>query len=921
MDRFLSYLRIPRHYTAGMKGLRWSPSGDAIEFDNGNTFAFPGELWPFLEGFLAQRPLIHFAHILHLLYLLKMKRTPFLGQNEESLPKAFSLAHLPYRNAGVFCALLCKDIPAAPDPPLALSTATFELQVGASEPFFTLQNGDMPPLPPEVFEARLLFALSSYSFEDILHWFRHGRGPVGEAAEDIAETVSLDKPRSLSGVLADLAGRQRLCGAMPFVDRLVSALTLPPQRLQPLELPLGGYSDVATHGQVDQLLPSQFAFDDLEFIRRHAERELLYFRREEPNVSTREELVVLLDQGVRTWGSVRLVLAAALFALGKLAERRRIAFFVSATSDDGALLDPLQADPAALHELVESSDLSPHPGLALERVLSEETATARDIVLLTHPRNLAEADVRTAARRLRGQVRLFAVAVHESGDVQFSEMRRGAPLCRSRFHVDLERTAPPPRQTAADPQTAWRGDIEPVPYPFRFGLADQKAMRFAFDAASEWLLVACHGGILHATRTDGSHSEILPRGLVQGKIVSDVMQVIGVAGGFVIMTVQSKQIFLMHYDFAVRTCTAHRFALVSSATPLRAFYLRKLHTVSIKQNNDLSCVHLSTGKRMPISAAVTSRPPWVSKHDTVVPLPLQNESGPDSPHEAWAWPSIAFASQSGSLRLLYTTPFMERITPLEDNRPVLRDCILVRADCQGHTLAALFTNPFKAEPSMLRLFRGPEGTPLAVFPQNKIEHEFTISSDGRLLARQVGSGSVQIYNLSEAKTPQHVLHLGRFHPQIHVELAENWLTLRIDRTVYLAFWKDNTLVIKQGQWMPPNLLPELERYGLSVNGRSALKSPLPPFLPLDPSKRFRKAAWAGALIAVVSRFGEVALFERSGELVCMFFAFRQQIAVWMPDGTCYGPMALLGRPATPNALDKIGAALKAASQRGERTVV
>ena len=75
MDRFTAYLRVPTHYAAGLRGLHWSPDGDAIEFGEGGTFSFLGEIFPFLEGFVSQRPLIHFAHILHLLYLLKKHQT------------------------------------------------------------------------------------------------------------------------------------------------------------------------------------------------------------------------------------------------------------------------------------------------------------------------------------------------------------------------------------------------------------------------------------------------------------------------------------------------------------------------------------------------------------------------------------------------------------------------------------------------------------------------------------------------------------------------------------------------------------------------------------------------------------------------------------------------------------------------------
>ena len=104
---------------------------------------------------------------------------------------------------------------------------------------------------------------------------------------------------------------------------MTGALTLPPRRLAYQDLPLGGYSDVTNRGKVEQLLLSQFALDEVDFFRRFAEHELLFYRREDPTNPTRQELVVLLDQGVRTWGNIRLVLAAALLALGKQASQRR----------------------------------------------------------------------------------------------------------------------------------------------------------------------------------------------------------------------------------------------------------------------------------------------------------------------------------------------------------------------------------------------------------------------------------------------------------------------------------------------------------------------------------------------------------------------------------------------------------------------
>lgn len=918
MDRFLTYLRIPSAYSNGLRGLRWSSTGDALEFTKGNTFAFPAEVFQFLEGFVSQRPLIHFGYIIHLLYILKNLKwnTPFLDRSDNILASAFDTALRPYRNAGVFCAVLCKDIPPVPDPPLTLSTHTFQLEVGASEPIFAEQQGEMPPLSPVIFEVHILRELSSYSSEEILHWFRHGRGSVNEAGTDIAQAVLLDKPLSLHGLLADLAQHQRLSGAVPFVEQLVSALTLPPRRLDQSELPLGGYSDVSTRGQVEQLLPSQFVFDDLEFVRRHAERELLYFRREDPHVHTREDLVVLLDQGVRTWGTVRLVLTAALFALGRLAEHRKLPFLISATSGDGELLDPLQAAVAELHELIEASDLSASPGAVLERVLSEETGSVRDIVLLTHPRNLAEPDVIAAARRLPAHTRLFAVAVDDRGEVEFCVIRNGAPVLLSRFHVDVQRTAPPPKKTLEDPLTMWRGDVEPVPYPFRFGLAiDQKPIHLAFDTAGDWLLVVTHGGILYATRTDGSRTEILPRGLVQNTIVADVAQVIGVAGGFVVVSQRPDQVLALHYDFPTRTCTAHSFT--PPQTPgVTCCYLRSLHTLVVA-GSSIQCIQLSTGTGLCPPAAFKN----LVSHIGAYRLPIQGEGEPFSPNSLWCWPQLSFDPENGTIRLQNVLPAWEEFTPLEDNQPVLKGQKLERADCQGYTLAALFKNPTNwAVPAKLRLFRGPQGIPLASYLRSYDSHCFVLSNNGGLLAHQVGRGHVQIRDVSTSKSILHVLSAGRYHPRVQVHLGECWLSIRIDHTVHVAHWDQGILVLKSGQWNEQMVWTMLKEFGLPTQREPTFSKRLPTFLPNDPGRRFIWATWNN-LVAVVDRFGEVAVFEATGELVCLFFAFRRQVAVWMPDGTCHGPMSLLGRPATPDALGKIGAALRAARERDERTVV
>ena len=224
-----------------------------------------------------------------------------------------------------------------------------------------MDHAEEPGLEAAELEALVRRAADSLSDGEIRHWLRHGCGAGGSNVEPPMPP----RPRRLAETLAELERSPRLAGVGRLVSRLEGAISLPPRRLAWSELQDGGYSDITTKGAPEQILPIQFALEGEEFLRRFAERELLYFYREEPRQPTTEEIILVLDQGARTWGDVRLVLAGAALALARQAERRRIAIKLAVTSNDGMPVDPAQLEPRALGELLEASDLSGHPGGAL----------------------------------------------------------------------------------------------------------------------------------------------------------------------------------------------------------------------------------------------------------------------------------------------------------------------------------------------------------------------------------------------------------------------------------------------------------------------------------------------------------------------------------------------------------------------------
>jgi hypothetical protein len=477
--------------------------------------------------------------------------------------------------------------------------------------------------------------------------------------------------------------------------------------------------------------------------------------------------------------------------------------------------------------------------------------------------------------------------------------------------------------------------------PFRFGVgsAGDLFLHFAFDHAGEWLLTETHGGYLYATRTDGSRTEVLPRGAIAGQVVGNVDCVLGVAGGFVVTTRQPA-VAALHYDFATRTCKAHVFRTASPVTarPDRRapwHYLRWAHTLVLEQEGEPHCLHLSTGSREMLTDAralcsgarpsvksivcrsslpVSPRQPHVKTSARpvapclMIRLPLQDHS----PGGAGAWPALGFVPDEGTLAPVSLIPDWEAFTPLADGQPVLREAELLDAVCQRRTLAALFRKS-PGNVTHLRLFRGPEGTPLAEFHQPSSWRGFTLSSDGRLLGRQVRSSQVEVRDVTAGGPPLCVPPRGHFHHDAVVELGDRWLVVQIDQVLHVVSWDEGRLMFHLARGEPKRLSAVMVK---KVGGIRATPTRVPPWLQ-DQAGRFRAAAW-GNLIAAVDRFSQVALFEHDGTLVCMFFAFRQQIAAWMPDGTCCGPADLLGRPATPGAAEAIGRALLTAWERSTR---
>ncbi len=928
MRREAAYLTIPPAYANRLGGLAWSPRGDAIDWvrrdgseEGLQTFLFPSELAEFLDGVASGREgrLLHFAHALHLLTMLGLRPRPY--DPEETLPppppsgllrlsRIFIAEGKPLRNAGVLCGRLCRDVVSPHEVPEPSELRLWLANDGPRVAMMLRSRGQgsnqwEPVIGPDDFEHILAAAVDPIGDEELATWFRNGSGPIGDVAEQLSDGLLALKPRSLEAALAALARRDRLAGAVPIVDQLDSALALPPRRSLPQTLPTGGYADIGTRGRPEQILPSQFGLEDLEFLRRHAEHELLYFQREEPNRSTTEELVLLLDQGVRTWGKPRLALSAAALALAKHAVRRSQAVLVGGTSSLGRLFDPRLANDEALGLLWEASDLTANPAAALRAVLDEPGAdggvSARDVVLLTHPRSAIMAEVGDAARLAPAGVRVFAVAIDEAGQVGVREYRAGATLKVGDFRVRWPepRIPAPKRPSGKTRRSAWTGDVEPVGYPFPVRWDEPPSpIQFDFDPDSRWLFAASPRGFVHVWELNSEVEETLPRAMLEDDIIDKFDMVLGVRGGFVVAGRMARSLVIAHYDLATRT--VHSRILGSTWNqPWQWFYRKEDHLIIARGRDlcrgyDLATrqVYLSRGTRTRVPLRLMKAFESANNHLQPPPILKVVHDGTEQPDRG-EW--IDLDRKSGRVTMHGLADNWEFVTTA-DGRPAFRETWIEHAQRRGDVLAMVTCST--GDPARLWIVDGPTGETIREYDHQPTRLRFLLSPDGRWIVRALGSRKFDIRPLNGPPRRLSLANVPRTDgdlPRISLGPWGVFLRWNTTRTVRIHWnggllrWADR-IGHHWSDGLDAGLAPDpwddvSGTLQYSANGFGA--APNPSSLAYDPG-RFLAATRLEHLSVVLDRNGLVIFWGRERGLIGVIDA--RSATAWMPDGSTW-PLA------------------------------
>ncbi|MBK9973647.1 MAG: hypothetical protein IPP14_02625 [Planctomycetes bacterium] len=911
----LEYLLVPHQYTRSLGGVSWSTLCDAVGYEDGGTLALAPALAQCLEGYGGQERPIHFGFVLHWLHLVCGRdATPALSP----LRRSFAHTGGSFRNAGALLAELARPLQRlAGQVVLADVCKLLRAPAQLAEVHFLARAATSPPLSPEAFAGHIQRMLEGFDEVALKHWMRHGRGPVTGPRPRALPPVPPAPPRTLANALDALMQRERLHGVAPFLAQLVSALSLPPRRVQRAQLPVGGYSSVTNRGHPDQILPSEFAVDEFEFLRRFAENELLYWQREEPQSQVREDTIVLLDQGVRTWGETRLVLAAAAMALARRSERRGTPVRFAATSNHGVPVEPGASTEAELGTLLDSTDLSPDPGLALERTLEEPGPSARDIVLLTHPRNLAEPDVLAACRRAMHGTRVFAFTIDESGQAGLHELRKGAVVSLRTFRVEIKPQAAPaqPPASSADP---WKGDLSPWPMPFRFGVAGP-VRHLSLEAQGAFLAVVTAPGLIQCFSPQGEATQTLPVPMLAGKALRSCVGLVGVTGGLVALFDDHGRSALAHFDFAARQVTTTLLHGGPGSGALAAGYDPTCHrlitTVSPSAaNTALKPQGFDLGNQLahlPATITDLASLSGLAPRANLVHQPRRSDFEARSKGPAQGqW--VLLNPTDGRLAVLQPGRTWSPFLPRRDGKPLLKDCQIQEAALAQDTLVIRLSR--NAAQGELHFFRGPQWQYLGECAAGSQGRGISLSLDGRLAACCVNQGAVQLFQVGETLETGLQPAPGKLHSQLDLAAGENWFTVYGGKFTHLLRWDRDRLEISflQGRQEIAEF-QRRQRDAAALSPRSVqARSGHADVLRVDASRFQAVAKNAAGITFATDSLGQVAVFSAAAELVAMFFVYRSTVAAWLPDGTCYGPAGVTGGATTQGALQKIGLAMQRA---------
>jgi len=154
------------------------------------------------------------------------------------------------------------------------------------------------PNPESIVQAMLGFDSEQLNLDGIL--------PVLSPNEEANGKTLLEK-------LANDVKTEKLAALIPYV---LSGMNFPIHSMESDTRPEGGVSDLSNKGHFDQLIVSEFAYDESYFLTRIVNNEALFYQRERAKNDNNDDLCVVIDGSIYMWGLPKLIASAIGATIG-----------------------------------------------------------------------------------------------------------------------------------------------------------------------------------------------------------------------------------------------------------------------------------------------------------------------------------------------------------------------------------------------------------------------------------------------------------------------------------------------------------------------------------------------------------------------------------------------------------------------------
>lgn len=224
-------------------------------------------------------------------------------------------------------------------------------------------------------------------------------------------------------LIQDLLDDPELGPVARLTKKLVSSISLPRRISRQEELTIGGFSDISNRGQVDKLILSELAHDDLTLSVRIALNEALYLRRECPSVQQPMSRWVFIDNSLPMWGIPRIYALSAVLALNATTDATTKVRCFSTRKKQASYLPSLIEVPlgnrAEVLEHFSNLGTSAEPSKHLQEFFQQaaQDTTVHDPVVVTSADTMQSKHFRMQLDKLWNST-LWMIVVHRGGNLE-----------------------------------------------------------------------------------------------------------------------------------------------------------------------------------------------------------------------------------------------------------------------------------------------------------------------------------------------------------------------------------------------------------------------------------------------------------------------------------------------------------------------